>query len=99
MSVFRAKYVLAGLLTVVALTVGCVGVSSAATGVIRTIRVGSEPVGVSSDGTHVWVVNGARGTVSEIEASSGAVIATIPVGEDPFGVSSDGTHVWVVNAL
>ncbi len=79
--------------------------SNAASGtVIRTILVGSEPWGVSSDGTHVWVTNvGEEGTVSEIEASSGTVIRTIPigsgpVGSDPDGVSSDGTHVWVTNA-
>ncbi len=66
--------------------------------VIRTIPVGSNPRGVSSDGTHVWVTNEAEVTVSEIEASSGEVIRTIPVGDHPDGVSSDGTHVWVTNA-
>ena len=35
-----------------------IGVSSAsAAAVVNTIPVGSEPVGVSSDGTHVWVAN------------------------------------------
>jgi YVTN family beta-propeller protein len=71
--------------------------ASAATGVIRTIPVGSYPDGVSSDGTHVWVANATEDTVSEIEASSGTVIRTIPVGSYPTGVSSDGTHVWVTN--
>ena len=65
--------------------------------VIRTIHVGSDPYGVSSDGTHVWVANSYEATVSEIEASSGTVIRTIPVGSYPYGVSSDGTHVWVTN--
>ena len=72
----------------------CVGVSSAAAGVIP---VGSGPFGVSSDGTHVWVANKGEDTVSEIEASSGTVIRTIPVGSNPEGVSSDGTDVWVAN--
>jgi DNA-binding beta-propeller fold protein YncE len=55
----------------------CVGVSSAGTaGIIRTIDVGSEPRGASSDGTHVWVANFSEGTVSEIEASSGTVISS-----------------------
>jgi YVTN family beta-propeller protein len=56
-------------------------------------------MGVSSDGTHVWVTNeeAFTDTVSEIEASSGTVIRTIHVGRGPFGVSSDGTHVWVTN--
>jgi YVTN family beta-propeller protein len=91
------------LLATVAIAACCVGVSSAAPGVIRTVHVGSGAAAVSSDGTHVWVVSSpsypAKGTVSEIEASSGTVIRTIPVGVDACGggVSSDGTHVWVTN--
>ncbi len=91
------------LLAAVAVAACCVGVpSAAAAGVIRTIPVGIEPFGVSSDGTHVWVTNrniNGEGTVNEIEASSGTVIRTIPVGREPWGVSSDGTHVWVTNTL
>ena len=30
---------------------------ASATSVVQTIAVGSHPVGVSSDGTHVWVAN------------------------------------------
>jgi len=74
------------------------GVSSAsAAAVVNTIPVGSDPEGVSSDGTHVWVANYAGDTVSEIDASTGTVVNTIPVGSLPRGVSSDGTHVWVTN--
>ena len=65
--------------------------------VVNTIPVGSEPLGVSSDGTHVWVTNVDDGTVSEIDASTGTVVNTISVGSGPYGVSSDGTHVWVAN--
>src|SRR6202049_430520 len=87
------------LVATVAVAACCIGVSSAgAAGVIRTIHVGSEARGVSSDGTHVWVANGGEETVSEIKASSGTVIRTIHVGKGPFGVSSDGTHVWVTNS-
>ncbi len=87
---------LTGVLVVaVAVAACCVGVSSAAAGVIP---VGGSPRGVSSDGTHVWVANEEEGTVSEIEASSGTLIRTIPVGRNPNGVSSDGTHVWVTNS-
>ncbi len=86
------------LVAAVAVGACCVGVSpGAAAGVIRTIHVGGSPYAVSSDGTHVWVVNCDEDTVSEIQASSGTVIRTIPVGSDPRGVSSDGTHVWVGN--
>ena len=88
------------LLATVAVATCCVGVSSAAAaGVINTIPVGFGPVGVSSDGTHVWVTNAddPERTVSEIEASTGTVIDTIHLGS-PFAVSSDGTHVWVTNS-
>jgi YVTN family beta-propeller protein len=75
------------------------GVSSAsAAAVVKTIPAGSEPFGVSSDGTHVWVTNSeGDGTVSEIDASTGTVVNTITVGSLPYAVSSDGTHVWVTN--
>jgi YVTN family beta-propeller protein len=88
------------LVATVAVAACCIGVSSAgAEAVIRTIPVGGQPWGVSSDGTHVWVANAGTETVSEIEASSGTVIRTIPVGSQPFSVSSDGIHVWVANKL
>ncbi|HEY5172164.1 MAG TPA: YncE family protein [Acidimicrobiia bacterium] len=67
----------------------------------REIAVGKFPVGISSDGTHVWVTNGGgnpvRASVSELSASTGAVIQTIPMGNGAFYVSSDGTHVWVTS--
>jgi YVTN family beta-propeller protein len=83
---------------------GTVSELDASTGsVIQTITVGSNfpfggPGGVSSDGTHVWVINGGNRTVSELNASTGSVIQTITVGRGPADVSSDGTHVWVPNA-
>jgi YVTN family beta-propeller protein len=83
----------------VAVATCCVGVSSAAAGVIRTIPVGDAPEGISSYGGDVWVSNAFEDTVSEIDASSGTVIRTIPVGDRPTGVSSDGSHVWVANAF
>jgi YVTN family beta-propeller protein len=64
-----------------------VGASSAgASAVVNTIPVApvdtveSELLGLSSDGTHVWVTNAIGDTVSEIDASSGTVVNTIPVG-------------------
>ncbi len=77
-----------------------IGVCSAsAAAVVKTIKVGSGPAGVSSDRTHVWVANSGGDTVSEIDASTGTVVNTIPVGSGPWGVSSDGTHVWVANSV
>ena len=65
--------------------------------VVKTIKVGRGALGVSSDGTHVWVTNTDGGTVSEIDASTGTVVNTIQSARTGRGVSSDGTHVWVTN--
>ena len=63
-----------------------IGVCSAsAAAVVKTIKVGSGPAGVSSDGTHVWVANCGGGAVSEIDASTGTVVSTITVGSGPSG--------------
>ena len=90
---------LIGLLAVLLAAVCAGGASPAAAAeVIRTITVGSEPAGVSSDGTHVWVADFGSGAVSEIDASAGTLEKTIlSVGPGPDAVSSDGTHVWVTN--
>jgi YVTN family beta-propeller protein len=65
--------------------------------VVRTIPVGSNPYGVSSDGTHVWVANFHADTVTELNTPHGSVVQTIGVGSYPSGVSSDGTNAWVTN--
>ncbi|HJS96285.1 MAG TPA: hypothetical protein VJ741_18615 [Solirubrobacteraceae bacterium] len=67
---------------------------------IRTIPVGGEPHGVSSDGKDVWVAAAAVGSgfgVAEIDASTETVIRRIPISPAPFGISSDGTHVWAAD--
>jgi YVTN family beta-propeller protein len=65
--------------------------------VVQTIPVGQHPAAVSSDGTHVWVANSA-GTVTELDASTGAVLQpAIPIGVAATAVYSDGTHVWVTD--
>ena len=61
------------------------------------IAVGTEPVGISSDGIHVWVPNLTDNTVTELNASDGSLVQTIPVGAGPKWLSTDGTHVWVAN--
>jgi YVTN family beta-propeller protein len=76
--------------------VGAVPASASSSVVVRTIRVGTAPDAVSSDGTHVWVAD-ERGQVTELSASTGAVIHTILEGHRPSVVWSDGTHVWVTN--
>jgi YVTN family beta-propeller protein len=73
------------------------GAPASAASLMQTIAVGSQPNGVSSDGTHVWVANNGSNAVSELNASTGSVVQTISVGTGPAGVSSDGTRVWVAN--
>ena len=66
--------------------------------VVKSITVGSTPLGISSDGTNVWVANDLTGTVSSITAATGTVASSVTPGSQPNAVSSDGTHVWVTNA-
>ncbi len=72
----------AGVLTVAAavaaalcLTAGMPAASAST--VVNTIPVGSDPIGVSSDGTHVWVANEGSGTVTELDAATGAVVRRV----------------------
>ena len=66
--------------------------------VVKSITVGSTPLGVSSDGSTVWVANELSGTVSSIAAATGTVSSSVTPGSEPNAVSSDGTHVWITNA-
>ena len=71
----------------------------------RAVTVGSQPYGLSDDGTDVWVPNPGSvnltggGTLSEIVVATGVVTtvsaATLQNIAGPFMVSTDGTHVWV----
>ena len=45
---------------------------------VRTINLGKSPLSISSGGTHVWASNN-NGTVSEIDASTGAIVRSISV--------------------
>jgi hypothetical protein len=68
----------------------------------------NDPVGITSDGTHVWVTNEDDGRwVVELNASNGSVIRTLPdlsapgttlmVHPFPGGIATDGTRVWVAD--
>jgi hypothetical protein len=61
----------------------------------------NKPVAVSSDGTHVWVVNQGTNSLSELDAATGALVQVISGPSygfaQPDSVSSDGSHVWVAN--
>src|SRR5215469_3966600 len=59
------------------------------------------PYGVASDGTHVWVTNLYGGSVTELDAATGALVHVLQGPkygfDDPAAISSDGSHVWVTN--
>lgn len=67
-------------------------------GALRTVTVGQGPVAVAVDAhsAHVFVVNyadgGHRGSVSMLDAATGAVIRTIAVGMLPVAVAVDTRH-------
>ena len=68
--------------------------------VAASIGVSSNPKGISSDGTNVWVANSASNTISKINIGSGTVNSygypANPL-SNPTNISSDGTNVWVAN--
>ena len=59
------------------------------------------PLGVSSDGTHVWVTNRDGNSVTELNAATGALVKLITGSsykfDQPTTISSDGMNVWVAN--
>ena len=71
--------------------------------VINTIKVSSNPYGVSAspDGSKVYVTNYGDSTVSVINTATNAVSATITVGVKPAGicVNPDGSKVYVANTI
>ena len=64
-----------------------------------TIPVGSKPVGVASDGTHVWVANEGSDNVYKIDASSGTTESVFTSGVSAQYVTFDGTNIWVTNPV
>jgi YVTN family beta-propeller protein len=67
--------------------------------VTGSVHVGSAPAGIASSGRHVWVTNGADGTVTRIDAGAGHVDQTVGVGSSPAGIAAGADAVWVANAL
>jgi DNA-binding beta-propeller fold protein YncE len=56
---------------------------------------------ISSDGTHLWVVNTTNQSVTEFDAATGSLVQVIPANaygfNSPIAVTSDSSHVWVAN--
>ena len=66
-------------------------------GKAATIEVGSNPSGVASDGTNIFVTNYGDGNVSVIDPTTNTVTTTITVGIGPIGMAYDGTNIYVTN--
>jgi hypothetical protein len=60
---------------------------------------GSQPWGLTFDGTHLWLVDFAEKRISKIDPANGNELATFPT-PDPVGgckgVTWDGTHLYVM---
>ena len=62
----------------------------------------SPPGAVAPDGRHVWVTSPGGGSVTELDAATGALVRVLKGHRYRFNQShaaaSDGLHVWVVNS-
>ena len=59
----------------------------------------SDPEGVATDGSSIWVVDGDDKTVYEY-TTAGSLLGTFALDDDnhdPAGITTNGTHIWVVN--
>lgn len=63
--------------------------------VIRSVAVGSSPLGLAYGLGSLWVANGGDGTVTRIDPTTGHVVAAITVGGAPVGIAVDSETVWV----
>ena len=66
-------------------------------GAAATITVGTQPIGVASDGTNIYVTNQGSNSVSVIDPATNTEPTTITVGTNPEVVAYDGTNIWVTN--
>ncbi|MGZ4392105.1 MAG: BTAD domain-containing putative transcriptional regulator [Gaiellaceae bacterium] len=63
--------------------------------VIRKLRVGVRPVGVTFGAGSLWVANSSDGTVMRIDPANGRILATIRVGGTPFDLTFAHHLAWV----
>jgi hypothetical protein len=70
--------------------------------IIQTVNVGQLPWQPTFDGTNIWVPNHTDGSITVVQASTGAVVATITPDPTnllnfPLGASFDGERVLITN--
>jgi YVTN family beta-propeller protein len=64
----------------------------------NTFSVGTEPGAICFDGASIWVANSGDGTVTKLNASTGATIGIYGVGTEPSAICFDGASIWVANS-
>lgn len=71
------------------------------TGNVRLFAIGGALQGITSDGSHIWVVDqNASGFVDAIDPNTGQRLAEIPSAPSayhPYNVLFDGRYLWVTN--
>jgi len=62
----------------------------------------SNPLGIASDGTHIWVANAGDYSVTELNGSDGSLVQTLSGSSygfsGPAGAATQGTQIWVTNS-
>jgi hypothetical protein len=56
--------------------------------------VGAAPLSAAFDGANIWVVN-ESGSVTKLQAATGANLGTFALGGSPVGIAFDGANIWV----
>jgi hypothetical protein len=70
-----------------------------AIGQVRSVRVGQEPLGVTTGGGRVWVAVAAAGRAVAINPGTLATVASVRSGPDPVSVAVEGNLTWVADGL
>jgi DNA-binding beta-propeller fold protein YncE len=63
--------------------------------------MGLVKLAITADGAHVWVANRGGGSVSEVDAATGAPIQVLTGPSYPFSgpeaIATNGTRIWVAD--
>jgi YVTN family beta-propeller protein len=67
--------------------------------VVKRIRLGFDPGGVTFGRGRIWVTNNGADSVAEIDPATDRVVRSIPVGDGPIGIAAGEGSVWTANYL
>jgi YVTN family beta-propeller protein len=62
-----------------------------------TIQVPSGPKRMTGSGSNLWVANYAEGSVTRLDANTGAVLATVTVGGHPGAINAFQGGLWIAD--